>query len=110
MHHAEDIKAYFMVTDFRFSMPDAESSERAGLLAEGEIKIIDMNNFTMKHMTRISIRVLRICVNYLQKAYPVRIKGIHIVNCPPYMNKIVAIIRPFISGQVFSMVSVFLDI
>ncbi|XP_013113302.2 alpha-tocopherol transfer protein-like isoform X1 [Stomoxys calcitrans] len=104
MHHAQDIKAYFMVTDYRFSMPDMITSEGKALLAEGEIKIIDMKHFTLKHIPRLSIWALRTTIKYLQEAYPVRIKSIHIVNCPPYMNKIIAIVRPFISQRVFELI------
>ncbi|XP_013113303.2 uncharacterized protein LOC106091355 isoform X2 [Stomoxys calcitrans] len=71
MHHAQDIKAYFMVTDYRFSMPDMITSEGKALLAEGEIKIIDMKHFTLKHIPRLSIWALRTTIKYLQEAYPI---------------------------------------
>lgn len=110
MDHLRDIKTYFMVSDYRFALPDAQDPTTGlDLLAQGEIIIIDMANFTMKHMTRVSIRALRICINYLQRGYPVRIKSIHLINCPPYMNRILSIVRPFINKQILELVRSLLE-
>ncbi|XP_061386096.1 clavesin-2-like [Musca vetustissima] len=104
MDHLRDIKTYFMVSDYRFALPDGKDPTTGNsLLALGEIIIIDMQNFTMKHMTRVSIRALRVSINYLQRGYPVRIKSIHLINCPPYMNKIISFVRPFLSKQILEL-------
>lgn len=104
MHHAEDTKTYMMLNDCRFSLPDAVI---AGIpvLSQGDVHISDMKCHTMGHMRRLSLRIFRTMLKFLQEAYPVRIKAVHMVNCPPYMNKILAIVKPFVSKQVFELVS-----
>lgn len=104
-----------MLTDARFSMPDVEeSSDNCGfekptlptatVLATGEVQLFDMTGFSMQHTSRLSFSVLRIYIRFLQTAFPVRIRQIHMINCPTFLNKIVAIVRPFLSREVFKMV------
>lgn len=106
-----------MLTDVRFSMPDIEETKNTSssgdnelissdVLASGEVQLFDMNGFTMQHATRLSFSVLRIYIRFLQTAFPVRIRQIHMINCPTYLNKIVAIVRPFLSREVFNMVGI----
>lgn len=106
MHYAKDLKTYFMTADYYNSMPDIESTEGPALLAEGEILVYDMNNITLKHTTHISFKALQTFEKYLLHTNPVALKGIHFVNCPPFMNKMLAIVKPFLSRQVFQIVSI----
>lgn len=102
MHHTEDTKAFIMVTDYRFSIPDITDGNTS-MLSEGEIQIFDMTGYSMKHVTRLTISTLRTYLKFLQLAFPVRIKAIHMINCPSYLDKLVSVVKPFISKEVFSM-------
>lgn len=103
MHHTEDTKAFIMLSDCRFSMPDVVDG-KASLLSEGEVQIFDMDGYSMKHVTRLSIRTLRAYLKYLQQAFPVRIKAMHMINCPSYLDKMLRVVKPFINKEVFEMV------
>ncbi|XP_075155398.1 alpha-tocopherol transfer protein-like [Haematobia irritans] len=103
MHHTEDTKAFLMVSDCRFSMPDVEE-ENGPLLSEGEVQIFDMRGYTMKHVARLSFRTLRTYLKFLQLAFPVRIKAMHMINCPSYLDKILKVVKPFINKEVFEMI------
>lgn len=102
MHHTEDTRAFFMVTDCRFITPDDPACP--GVLSEGEVQIFDMKGTTMRHISRLTISTLRAYVKFLQLAFPVRLKAIHMVNCPTYIDRIVSIVKPFISDEVFKLV------
>uniref|UniRef100_T1P7W3 CRAL/TRIO domain protein n=1 Tax=Musca domestica TaxID=7370 RepID=T1P7W3_MUSDO len=102
MHHAEDTKTYIMLNDCRFSLPDA-IVDGAPVLSAGDVHISDMSCHSMAHMRRMSLRILRTMLKFVQEAYPVRIKAIHMVNCPSYMNNILAFLRPFVSKRVFEL-------
>ncbi|XP_013113296.1 alpha-tocopherol transfer protein-like [Stomoxys calcitrans] len=103
MHHTEDTKTFIMVSDCRFSIPDVVKGDTP-LLSEGEVQIFDMNGYTMKHVARLSFRTLRTYLKFLQLAFPVRIKAMHMINCPSYLDKILMVVKPFISKEVFEMI------
>ncbi|XP_037931848.1 alpha-tocopherol transfer protein-like, partial [Teleopsis dalmanni] len=101
MNHIEDTKSFFMVTDCRFCIPDLPDSDQ---LSEGEVQIFDMNGFSMKHFSRMTIGTMRIYLKFLQEAFPVRLKAVHLINCPTYLDKIVSVVKPFINREVFKMI------
>lgn len=102
MHHTEDTRAFFMVTDCRFITVDDPA--RPELLSEGEVQIFDMKGTTMRHISRLTISTLRAYIKFLQVAFPVRLKAIHMINCPTYLDRIVSVVKPFISDEVFRLV------
>jgi len=102
MHHTEDTRAFFMVSDCRFVMPD--DAKNPEVLSEGEVQIFDMKGTTMRHISRLTISTLRAYIKFLQLAYPVRLRAIHMINCPSYLDRIVSVVKPFISEEVFKLV------
>uniref|UniRef100_A0A1A9VSE1 CRAL-TRIO domain-containing protein n=1 Tax=Glossina austeni TaxID=7395 RepID=A0A1A9VSE1_GLOAU len=101
MNHTEDTKGYIMVTDCRFCSPDLLNDDS---LSEGEVQIFDMTGFSLKHAARFSMSSLRIYMKFLHQAFPVRIKCIHMINCPPYLDRLISVVRPFISKEVFKLI------
>lgn len=102
------------MTDVRFIYSDLEEdydqeSEVVDMnsLADGEIHIVDIGNYTLSHMASMSILTMRTYMNFLQHAYPVRLKATHVINCPPFLNRMIAVMKPFIHDEVFKMVSFF---
>lgn len=102
MHHTEDTRAFFMVTDCRFVTPDDPNDP--DVLSEGEVQIFDMKGTTMRHISRLTISTLRAYIKFLQLAFPVRLRAIHMVNCPTYLDRIVSVVKPFISDEVFKLI------
>lgn len=101
-----DIRTFIMVNDCRFSLPDIVDENDVGYFSEGVVQVIDMEGFTMKHMTRISFLVFPAFLRYLQRVCPVTIKGIHLINCPNYINKMFAIVKPFLRKETVDMVRI----
>jgi len=91
-----------MVSDCRFVMPD--DAKNPDVLSEGEVQIFDMKGTTMRHISRLTISTLRAYIKFLQLAYPVRLRAIHMINCPSYLDRIVSVVKPFISEEVFKLV------
>lgn len=107
VNHSADTKAFFMVSDCRFNMYDGNVSTEGHLetFASGEVQIFDMNGYTLKHLSKMTFSTLRIYMAFLQEALPVHLKAIHIINCPSYLDKVVSIMKPFISREVFKLVN-----
>lgn len=110
----EESKIFFMMADARFT--EVDTIQDAGQdhdqptrvndadIAEGDVQIVDINGYTMRHLAYISIFVLRVYMKFVQEAYPSRLRAIHIINCPSFLDRMMAMMKPFIREEVFQMV------
>ncbi|KAH8414763.1 hypothetical protein KR215_002703, partial [Drosophila sulfurigaster] len=92
------IKVFFMVADCRFA------TETEGRLSDGEIPIFDMAGYTLRHLTKTALSALRVYMKFVQEAHPVRLKEIHVINCPSYLDKVLTVVKPFIKSEVFKLI------
>uniref|UniRef100_W8C5Z9 Alpha-tocopherol transfer protein n=1 Tax=Ceratitis capitata TaxID=7213 RepID=W8C5Z9_CERCA len=131
LNSATECKAFFMLGDCRFSATDIEETPTTqhetvndvktsdtndteaenvddiledNFISNGEVQICDISGYTLSHMARISFSLLRMYMTFLQEAYPVRLRSMHIINCPPFLNKMIAIVKPFIHEDVYKMI------
>lgn len=136
MNSTIECKAFFMLADCRYcdldiddlqtqqtekSNVDSQTEEASEIkddslqddllqddsISNGEVQICDIGDYTLSHMARISFTILRLYMHFLQEAHPVRLRAMHIINCPPFLNKMVSIVKPFIHDEVFKMVIIF---
>lgn len=71
--------------------------------APGYIFFFDMQGASLGHLTRLSINSIRKFFEYLQEGMPVRLKAIHIVNVVWFMDKVLALLRPFMKREFYEM-------
>ncbi|KAJ6616101.1 Clavesin-1, partial [Pseudolycoriella hygida] len=99
MYHFTDIiKVFFMVSDIRLITPDENG------LTDGEIPIFDMAGFSLRHLTKVVLSSLRCYMKYTQEAHPVRLKQIHVINCAPFLDRVLALLKPFMKNEVFKLI------
>ncbi|XP_034489962.1 alpha-tocopherol transfer protein-like [Drosophila innubila] len=110
----EETKIFFMMTDARFTEPDIETraedqNEKPDFadtyIADGDVQIVDIDGYTMRHLAYISIFVLRVYMKFVQEAYPSRLRAIHIINCPSFLDRMMAMMKPFIREEVYQMIN-----
>lgn len=87
------IKAFYMAADIRLVCTE-------DVWADGEVPIFDMTNITIRHFTRVVFSTMRLFMKYSQEAHPVIVQQIHIVNCSSLLNRVLAIMRPFLKAEV----------
>lgn len=87
-----------MVADCRFA------TETDGRLSDGEIPIFDMAGYSLRHLTKTVLSSLRVYMKFVQEAHPVRLKEIHVLNCPSYLDKVLTVVKPFIKSEVFKLI------
>lgn len=91
-HYADSLKAFFMVADVRMASEGTDTV--------GEVPIFDMTNISMRHLTRITLPTMRKYMAYTQEAHPVRLKKIHVVNANAFLDRCMALVRPFLRREV----------
>lgn len=71
---------------------------------DGYLFIADMSNVSLGHVGRLSPMGLKKLVMYIQEAIPVRLKGLHFINCPSVMDIIMNMARPFMKNELWNIV------
>lgn len=71
---------------------------------EGLIMLFNMKGMGVMHLTRFRLGLIKIFFPYLQKGLPLRLKSIHVLNTGYFIDKVMAIIKPFAKKEVLDMV------
>lgn len=70
---------------------------------EGLRIVIDLENVVFGHLTKLGILTMKKFLLYLQDAAPVRLKGYHYVNTVSFMDKILALMKPFMKKELLEI-------
>lgn len=87
------VKGFYMASDVRLVTTEEAWSD-------GEVPIFDMNNVTLKHITKVVFSTMRLFMKYSQEAHPVIVRQIHVVNCNSLINRVMWLIKPFLKAEV----------
>lgn len=82
----EAIKLLFMMLEIRFLEDDHSS-------VSGFTFIEDFSDLSFSQMIAMNIGVLKKIMGYLRSGMPYRVKGIHIINAPWFVNGILGLFR-----------------
>ncbi|KAJ3663849.1 hypothetical protein Zmor_008070 [Zophobas morio] len=74
--------------------------------SDGIVGIIDFQGGTLGHLARVNLSTQKFMIDHLQEGIPIRLKSIHMVNTPSFMDKIMAILKPLMSSKLFEMIQV----
>lgn len=58
----------------------------------------------VSHLTRISIRGIRKFFFYVQECLPAKLEEIHIINTVGFIDKVLALIKPFMRAEIVKKV------
>lgn len=94
--YISDAKLFFLTTDSRFIEADD--------LPEEDIVIIDAKDLTLKFLTKLNLSAARRLSKYQENAMPIRLKQVHVVNAPSIIDKIYAVLKPFIAKQITELI------
>lgn len=84
-----------------------ESARYTSGPAKGYYILFDMTGVRLGHLTRLNLGLLRKFFAYIQEGNPVRLKGIHVINTLPILDKIMYIIKPFMKPELRSILHFF---
>ncbi|XP_071448798.1 alpha-tocopherol transfer protein-like [Hetaerina americana] len=94
LHFSDVLKAFFMFADICIS--------EDGVIP-GYITIFDLKGVMLGHLPRISLPSLKKFMVYIQDAHPVRLKAVHLINCVPFMDKILAMVKPLMKNEMINL-------
>ena len=72
--------------------------------SKGHLIVFDMKGISFPHLAKLGPITMKKLLFYLQDALPVRLKGLHFVNIVPFMDKILALMRPFMKKELMDVV------
>ncbi|CAH0767756.1 unnamed protein product [Bemisia tabaci] len=86
-----------------FAWNDVVISERG--ISEGYIVVFDMNGLSFGHLARVSVQLQAVkkFMVYIQKCHPVRLKSVQVINTAPLIDKILALVKPFMESDLIQM-------
>ncbi|XP_063929746.1 alpha-tocopherol transfer protein-like [Zophobas morio] len=71
--------------------------------SKGHLIVFDMKGISFPHLAKLGPITMKKLLFYLQDALPVRLKGLHFVNIVPFMDKILALMRPFMKKELMDV-------
>ncbi|XP_068622675.1 alpha-tocopherol transfer protein-like [Battus philenor] len=91
-----DVKLFYTSTDAWLLNND--------YLEESDVVILDVKDISLKFLTKYNVSVARKLAKYQEEAIPIRLKQVHIVNAPPFIDKIYGLIKPFLKKELTEMI------
>ncbi|XP_052752227.1 alpha-tocopherol transfer protein-like [Galleria mellonella] len=93
--YIQDVKLFFLVTD-AWLLDDEH-------LENSDIVIMDVKDITLKFLMKYNMSVARKLAKYQEDALPIRLKQIHLVNAPSFIDKIYGLMKPFLKQDITNM-------
>lgn len=73
-------------------------------MANGHVIINDTAGVSLGHMARMSLFLSKNYMTFIQEAAPIRLKGMHMVNIVPFVDKLMALVKPLMKRELYEMV------
>ncbi|XP_017848799.1 alpha-tocopherol transfer protein-like [Drosophila busckii] len=93
-NYADCMKLYCMIFDY-WMYEDG--------IQPGHVIVIDLKGVTLGHVARIGLLQMKKFLFYLQEAAAIRLIGFHFINIVPFMDKILALMNPFMKKELTSI-------
>ncbi|CAG9559390.1 unnamed protein product [Danaus chrysippus] len=73
---------------------------------KGFVILIDLNRVTLSHIARLDLQTIQQLLYYLQEAMLVRLKGLHFLNAPSFIDRLMMLLRPFMKKELMDMLKI----
>ncbi|XP_026749978.2 alpha-tocopherol transfer protein-like [Galleria mellonella] len=70
----------------------------------GHIIVLDIKDYTLKIIPKVNIMYFRDFLIFLLEAMPVRVKQVHVVNCPSYYDKLYALVKSALPSEICDII------
>ncbi|XP_041971704.1 alpha-tocopherol transfer protein-like [Aricia agestis] len=66
---------------------------------KGLVLVVDFGVVSLRHITKIDITNLRQLLYYLQEALFLNLKGMHFINSPSFIDRLIVMMKPFMKKE-----------
>ncbi|KAK9892503.1 hypothetical protein WA026_020493 [Henosepilachna vigintioctopunctata] len=73
---------------------------------EGMQITFDFEGSTMSHLLKANPSLVKKYLFYLQEAVPIRLKHVHVINVPSWIDRFLALIKPFLKKELLDMIHI----
>nr|XP_023019642.1 alpha-tocopherol transfer protein-like [Leptinotarsa decemlineata] len=77
---------------------------------KGVLIIMDMKGVVFGHFLKIGVVVMKKFLYYLQEGMPIRLKSLQFFNIVPFMDKLLALMKPFMKKELFDSMVLHTDL
>ncbi|XP_023941075.1 clavesin-1 [Bicyclus anynana] len=109
IYHAlvdNDLKNFIFTDIIRTVLMLVDVAQYVEGTAPGYIIFVDLNRVTLGHITKLDLQTVQQILYFLQEAILIRLKGVHFLNAPSFVDRLMMIIRPFIKKELMNMVCI----
>lgn len=71
----------------------------------GHVIVFDATGFSLGHIGRMNLMLLKKMLFFVQEGIPVRLKAIHVLNTIPAVETLMNMLGPFVKKDLLEMVS-----
>ncbi|XP_075984157.1 alpha-tocopherol transfer protein-like [Anticarsia gemmatalis] len=72
----------------------------------GFVLIFDLDGLKLGHLTRLDVQTIQQFLYFLQEAMLVKIKGLHFLNAPSFMDRLLMMIKPFMKKELLDVLKI----
>lgn len=98
----EDFDTYRLYTHM-FNMMEMKAQHD---IAVGDVYVVDHQNFNMSHLLKITPVHLKKAAAVLEGVFSNRMRGMHILNSPPFMDIILGMVKAVFKAKLFERIQV----
>ncbi|CAH1982463.1 unnamed protein product [Acanthoscelides obtectus] len=68
--------------------------------------LFDMQGIVFGHFLKLSVVIMKKLLYYLQEGMPIRLKSLQYFNIPSFMDKILALMKPFMKKELYDSIQI----
>ncbi|CAH2094178.1 unnamed protein product [Euphydryas editha] len=72
----------------------------------GFVLIIDMDLVSMGHLSKLDLLTVRQVLYFLQECMLVKLKEVHFLNAPSFMDKVMMLLKPFMKKSLLDIINI----
>lgn len=76
---------------------------------EGYAFVFDMEGMCLSHLATVTVSLLRKFMFFAQDAVPLKVRQVNVINANSLIEKIMFLIKPFLSKELFEMITIDAD-